>query len=126
MPTVACPSCATWTRVPADRIGQTLTCPKCHGRFVGVPENESWTRVFHRRNPVGMWAGVTLLLAAGILTSAVVNVVAQKNGNIHAAIFGHESSAVGRIAFFIAVGAFLLGILLVRRWYRATHRWPNG
>jgi hypothetical protein len=60
---------------------------------------------------------------ACILTAAVVNVVAQKNGNIHAAIFGHESLA-SRTAFFIAVGAFVLGILLVRRWYRATHRWP--
>jgi hypothetical protein len=123
MPTVMCPSCGTLTRVPADRVGQTLSCPKCHGRFVGVAEGKSQTGILHRRNPVGLAAGLVLLLVAGILTAAVVNVVAQKNGNIHAAIFGPESLA-SRTAFFIAVGAFVLGILLVRRWYRATHRWP--
>jgi len=124
MPTVTCPSCGTLTRVPSDRVGQTLPCPKCHGRFVAVAESESWARILHGRNPVGLAAGVALLLAAGILTAAVVNVVAQKNGNIYAAIFARESSMVGRVALFIAIGAFVLGILLVRRWYRATHRWP--
>jgi hypothetical protein len=73
-----------------------------------------------------MWAGVTLLLMAVILAAAVAAVVAQEHWNIHAVLFGRDSSVAGRVALFVSVGAAIGGALLVRRWYRASHRWPYG
>jgi hypothetical protein len=126
MPTAACPSCGTLTRVPPKRLGQSMACPKCHGQFIAVAESKSWTRVFHRRNPVGLWAGVALLLSAGILAAAVIRVASQGAGNLHAALFGRDATLAGRIVFFVAAAAAVLGVWLVHRWYRATHRWPYG
>jgi hypothetical protein len=87
-------------------------------------DGADWTRIFYRRNPVGLWTGITLLLVSAILAAAIVQAVMRESGNMHAVVFGRDASIVHRVAFFGSVGAAIVGAFLVHRWYKATHRWP--
>ena len=113
-------------RVPAGRIGRTIDCPHCLGRFTASADPDDWTRIFHRRNPIGLWTGITLLIASAILAFSILQAVMRESGNMHAVVFGRDASALHRVAFFGSVCAAIVGAFLVHRWYKATHRWPYG
>jgi len=125
MPIIACPTCGASTRVPPERLGQAIDCPRCTARFTALVEREPWTRILHRRHSAGFWIGVILLATAVFLGALVFGAVGQQQGDIYAALFGRDSTLLARLAFFGAVAAGLVGILFLRRWYRARSRWPR-
>ncbi len=114
MPQVTCPSCGTRRKVRVRQLGRPVFCTGCTDKYV-AEANHPLARLLAAHHPAGAVLGSALLaLALALATPATLVFLSR---GIDAALVGDQATLT-RTALVGALGAAVLGGLLVVRWRR--------